>query len=141
MVMLFVNKKICMNQEITNYLWHHAVNTTMTKGRKGKRTKGMINIAEERIRILFSLAEEEAKAHNLNRADRYVDLARRIGMRYNVRVPLDYKRRYCRFCHSLLVPSLNSRVRIQGKKIVVFCTKCGGYMRMPLSRENRKKTD
>jgi ribonuclease P protein subunit RPR2 len=60
-------------------------------------------------------------------------------MRYNVRVPSQYKRRYCKFCHSYLVPSVNSRVRVRSKRIVVFCKRCGGTMRMPLVRKNKKK--
>jgi ribonuclease P protein subunit RPR2 len=111
----------------------------MQKGRRGRRTKAMINIAGERIDILFNVAEEEAKAHKFHRADRYVVLARKIGMRYNVRVPSQYKRRYCKFCHSYLVPSVNSRVRVRSKRIVVFCKRCGGTMRMPLVRKNKKK--
>ena len=72
---------------------HYAISLVMQKGRRGRRTKAMVNIAGERIDILFNLAEEEAKAHKFQRANRYVDLARKIGMRYNVRVPSQYKRR------------------------------------------------
>jgi ribonuclease P protein subunit RPR2 len=107
----------------------------MPRGRKGRRTKSMINIASERIDILFNQAEEEALADNLQRSDRYVELARKIGMRYNVRVPGRYKRRYCKFCHSYLIPSKNSRVRVRGKRIVLSCESCGGVMRMPIIRE------
>ncbi|UCE39203.1 MAG: ribonuclease P [Thermoplasmata archaeon] len=109
----------------------------MSQGRRGRRTKGMLNIAKERIDILFDLAEKEARAYNLQRANRYVELARKIGMRYNVRVPSHFKRRYCKFCHSYLVPSVNSRVRIKYKKIVIFCENCGSYMRMPQFREKK----
>ena len=109
----------------------------MTRGRKGKRTKSMINIAGRRIDILFDLAEEEALAHNLQRATRYVDLARKIGMRYNVRVPKQYRRKYCKHCHSFLLPSVNARVRIQGNKLIVFCENCGGFMRMPLVKKKK----
>ena len=99
----------------------------------------MINIAGERIDILFDLAEEEALAHNLHRANRYVELARKIGMRYNVRIPRRYRRSYCKHCHSYLVPSINSRVRLRGKRTVIFCENCGDYMRMPFIRERKGK--
>ena len=84
----------------------------MARGRRGKRTKEMINIAGERIDILFDLAEEEARAHNLPRANRYVELARKIGMRYNVRISRRYRRRYCKHCHAYLLPSVSCRVRV-----------------------------
>ncbi len=95
----------------------------------------MINIAGERIDILFDLAEREASAHNLHRADRYVGLARKIGMRYNVRIPGRYKRRYCKHCHSYLLPSVNCRVRVRGRKVIIFCENCGDHMRVPFYRE------
>ena len=104
----------------------------MSPGRRGRRTKQMVNIAGERIEILFDLAHKEARAKNLNRANRYVDLARRIGMRYNVRIPGNYKRRLCRHCHSYLVPGDNCRVRIRGKRIIIFCETCNEYTRMPI---------
>jgi ribonuclease P protein subunit RPR2 len=122
-----------------NYLLYYAVSLIMQKGRRGRRTKAMIDMAGERIDILFDLAEEEAKVHKFHRANRYVDLARKIGMRYNVRVPSQYKRRYCKFCHSYLVPSVNSRVRVRNNKIVVSCDNCGGIMRMPFVREDKEK--
>ncbi len=111
----------------------------MVRGRRGRRTKSMVNIASKRIDILFDLAEVEAKAHNQHRANRYVELARKIGMRYNVRVPTRYRRRYCKHCHSYLLPSVTSRVRVRRKKIVIFCETCGGYIRVPFGRENKQK--
>lgn len=111
----------------------------MPRGRKGRRTKAMINIAGERIDILFALAEEEALAHKLQRANRYVDLARKIGMRYNVRIPRRHRRRYCKHCHSYLLPSMNCRTRIRGNRIVTFCENCESYMRIPLIREKKRR--
>ncbi len=107
----------------------------MPRGRKGRKTKAMINIAGERIDILFDLAEEEALARNLHRADRYVELARKIGMRYNVRIPRRYRRRFCKHCHCYLMPSINCRVRIRGNRTVIFCENCGGYTRIPIMEE------
>lgn len=99
----------------------------------------MINIASERIDILFDLAEEEAASYNFQRANRYVVLARKIGMRYNVRIPRRYHGRYCKNCHSYLVPSYNLRVRIKNKKIVRFCENCGFFIRMPIAKERKMK--
>jgi len=103
----------------------------MSRGRKGRRTKEMVKIAGERIDILFNAAEEEALADRLDRSDRYVELARKIGMRYNVRVPRHYKRRFCRHCHAYLQPSKTSRVRLRGKRVIVHCDNCGRFTRLP----------
>ncbi len=124
----------------TKYLTNNSIIMVMSRGRRGRRTKSMVNIAGERIDILFRLAEEEALNHNLDRANGYVDLARKIGMRYNVRVPGQFKRRYCRFCHSYLIPSQNARFRVRGKRIIVSCNNCGGVMRMPYFKDAKGKS-
>jgi ribonuclease P protein subunit RPR2 len=94
----------------------------------------MTNIAEERIDILFDLAESEALAHNHDRARRYVGLARKIGMRYNVCIPSSLNFRYCRRCHAYLLPGSTSRTRIRRGRIVRYCRNCGRYRRTPLIR-------
>jgi len=46
--------------------------------RRGRRPKWMLEIARERIDILFKLADQEFNQHP-ERANRYVKLARNIG--------------------------------------------------------------
>jgi len=92
-------------------------------------------IALERIEILFRLAEKEALRGNGSRANRYASLAAKIGMRYNVRVPREFKRRYCRKCHAFLVPSVNCRVRVSRGKITSTCALCGDIRRFAYVRE------
>lgn len=109
------------------------------RGRKGRRTKEMIELAKERINRLFELAEREALDDNFERANRYVRLARKIGMRYNVRFPQKYKRRYCKHCLSYILPGVNSRVRLRSTKIVIFCEVCNKYTRIPFSDQIRAR--
>lgn len=99
-------------------------------------------IALERIGILFGLAEREALGKRPGRARRYVELARRIGTRYNVRVPAEFKRRFCKGCGVYLLPSSNARVRVGRGRLVVTCTACGAIQRMPFLRERtaRRRT-
>ncbi len=92
-------------------------------------------IALERMEILFGLAEKEALQGHAVRARRYVDLARRLGMRYNVRVPPEFKRRFCKDCRAYLVPSVNARVRLGRGRVVVTCLACGGIQRLPFRAE------
>ena len=92
-------------------------------------------IALERMVVLFRLAEKEALARHDARARRYVELARRIGMRYNVRVPPEFRRRFCKKCLHYLVPGLNARVRIGGGRLSVTCLGCGAIQRMPYRAE------
>ncbi len=88
------------------------------------------DMAYERILRLFELAESEFKKHP-ERSNRYVGLARRIGMRYRVRMPPDLKRRICRHCHSYLVQGATARTRLRGSHIATTCLACGKQMRRP----------
>ena len=112
-----------------------------------RRHRGMERrIALERMGILFRLAEKEALARHEARARRYVELARRIGMRYNVHVPPEFRRRFCKKCLAYLVPSINARVRVGRGQVVVTCLPCGSIQRLPyraeqaLARASRKAT-
>jgi len=88
---------------------------------------------------LFTLAEKEALKHNIDRADRYVELARKIGMRYNVPIPAKYKRRFCKHCYAYLLPGMNARVRTGKAKIIIFCENCKKYIRIPFIREVKER--
>jgi ribonuclease P protein subunit RPR2 len=89
-------------------------------------------IAKERIQILFDLAEKEFKKHP-ERSKRYVELARKIGLRYNIRFPKELKRKFCKNCNSLLIPGYSSQVRIKSEKKVleVKCLNCKKIYRYP----------
>lgn len=87
-------------------------------------------IAEERIRRLFELADlrvSEDRQDGKELADRYVELAREIGMKYNVSIPGELRKRYCHECLSFLKPGYNSRVRVNSKNSTVNyqCGECG----------------
>lgn len=103
--------------------------------RRNKRQER--EIAEERIGRLFLLAEKEALGGNATRANRYVDLARRIGMRYNVRLASEFRRRVCKACHAYLLPPKTARVRTGKSRITTTCLACGQVMRFPYRREQR----
>ncbi len=92
----------------------------------------MKRIARERISILLKLAEKEVSSHP-ERSRRYVELARRIGMRYKVRLPKKYKRKVCKTCNSYLKPGVTCTVRLIPKeKVVVWrCLNCGRERRYP----------
>jgi ribonuclease P protein subunit RPR2 len=93
-------------------------------------------IGMERIQRLFSLADKEF-SKNPSRSHRYVSLARKIAMRYNIRLPPELKRRYCKKCYKYLKPSINCRVRTSAKQraVTVACLECGHVMRHPYRKE------
>ncbi|MGA2789257.1 MAG: ribonuclease P protein component 4 [Candidatus Bathyarchaeia archaeon] len=108
--------------------------------RKGGNIK---EIALERIRILLGLAKNTfPKDRDL--AKRYVELARRIGMKAGVRLPKEEKLFICKGCGSLLVPGVNSRVRTRsdlGTTVLITCLDCGTKKRYPTVRERLSKKD
>lgn len=105
-----------------------------------RRHRGMERrIAAERMVALFQLAESEALHRHPGRARRYVELARRIGMRYNVRVPQRFKRSFCKKCLAFLLPSVSARIRVGRGRVVVTCTACGAVQRHPYRREQRAR--
>lgn len=103
------------------------------RGRTGRRTKEMVAIAKERINILMVNAEDEA-IHNKNpaRANRYVKLSRKIGMRYNVRIDKKYSNKICRGCDTYLGTSATARMRCQSGRMIITCKHCGRVKRFPL---------
>jgi len=92
-------------------------------------------IGRERIEILFSLAETEARKGNVERSRRYILLARRIGMRVNVSV--GHRTEYCRNCNSYIIPAVSGRVRISRGRIIVTCNECGSVYRHPNAQRRR----
>ena len=102
-------------------------------GRTGRRTKEMIAIAKQRIHILLTRAEHESiSKHNPDRATRYVELARKIAMRYNIRINKYFRNKLCRSCNSFLGGTDFCRVRCRGKRIIIQCSNCGRITRIPI---------
>lgn len=92
-------------------------------------------VARERIAGLFGRASRAAGEGRPDLAQRYVGLARRIGMRYLVRLPREFRIRHCRRCSAYWVPGVNCRLRLRGGKVVATCRDCGAVRRWPYRRE------
>ncbi|MCL7416122.1 MAG: ribonuclease P [ANME-2 cluster archaeon] len=88
------------------------------------------DMAAQRMVRLFDLAEESFEK-NPDLSERYVLLARRIGMRHRVRMPSHMNRRICKGCGAYLVPGASCRVRVRSGRVVTTCIKCGHHKRIP----------
>lgn len=93
-------------------------------------------LAKKRIENLFAMAEKEFKKFP-KRSNRYVEIARNIGMRFNARIPPGLKRKFCKHCYSYLQPGVNCRVRTKNRKVVIFCANCKGITRIPFVKEKK----
>ena len=80
-------------------------------------------------------------ASDLELARAQGDLARRVMLKFNVRLDYSMKRFLCHGCKKLLVPGANARVRLGrvGKTMVlrVTCLECGHVNRKLLGSSRR----
>lgn len=88
-------------------------------------------IARERIDRLFHQAEKQALTGNMELAHRYIALARKLSMRYLVRLTSKQRRRICSHCYRYLMPGTNCRVRAGDQRLTITCQECGGVTRFP----------
>lgn len=88
-------------------------------------------IARERIDVLFKEADK-IFSENPKLSNRYVNIARKIAMKFNLKIPKELKRKFCKHCYFYLKPGINCRVRTKDKKVVYYCFNCKNYMRFPL---------
>jgi ribonuclease P protein subunit RPR2 len=95
----------------------------MKRQKKGKPS-WQIGIAKERIEKLLNISKETAETKP-EKSRRYVNLARKIGMRYNVRLSKYQKKQFCKTCDTILVPGKTMSVRVVGGKTVKKCSFCG----------------
>lgn len=92
----------------------------------------MVRLARERVDDLFALAQEEASDARSKLPDRYTRLARKIGMRYNARLPPEYRELYCRGCSAFWVEGRTVRTRFRAGRRVRTCLVCGRAHRVLL---------
>jgi ribonuclease P protein subunit RPR2 len=97
-------------------------------------------IAYERIIYLFEVAGREY-AESPARSNRYVCLAKRIGMRYRISLPSELKRKMCKGCGSFLSPGGNCRIRLRCGSLIITCMNCGRVQRYPLAGNRTQRTE
>ena len=86
-------------------------------------------IAQQRIKELFAEAQ---LTKSQKYANRYVELARKIAGKARIRMPREYKRRYCKHCYTYLKSGQNARIRTRQGKLIIYCLECKKYTRIPL---------
>ncbi len=96
-------------------------------------------IAERRIEKLFDEAKKASLNDDIHRANRYVELARKIGMKYNLSLPSSFRRRVCKNCYSYLFPGKTCSTRINKGKIITKCLKCKTINRYVISKKEVDK--
>ena len=90
----------------------------------------MISVARERMAILMGRAEEASRREDPDLARRYVGLARRIGTRYNIRIPPVLKDQFCQGCSGFFREGVTVRTRLNAGKRTRTCLACGRIRRV-----------
>ena|SRR3989344_1306878 len=90
-------------------------------------------IAKERILELFNQAQ---KTESQKLADRYIFLVRKIAMKYNIRIPRELKRKFCKHCYTYFKPK-NLRTRLRDKKVIYHCLNCKKSTYYPYVKEKK----
>ena len=108
--------------------------------KRGQKPEWQQQIARERITILFKEASKAARRYELNLANRYIFLARKMAMAYNVRLTKEQKRKFCHHCYHYFKPGKNVEVRTNPKtKAVEYkCLDCKKITRYPYIKEKSK---
>jgi len=99
--------------------------------------KALNTIAKRRIIQLFIMAEKMALLGDINIANRYVEIARKISMRFKITIPKEFKRRICKNCYKYLLPGFNCRIRIYRSKLIIYCDNCKKYTRIPIKNDRQ----
>ena len=94
---------------------------------------------EEATAVVRQLTESSVNlaSKDLAMAKEQAALARRVRLRFNIRLDASLKRYTCSGCKTLIVPGVNARVRLgHGKPpaIRITCAECGRVNRKILRR-------
>lgn len=112
----------------------------MNKRKVKPKPEWQNKIARERIKKLFDEAKEAFEKHP-DRSHRYVEMARKLSMRYNITIPRELKRKFCKHCYKFLVSGKNAQTRTRSAQqaVIVKCLECGKIMRFPYRKEKKMR--
>ncbi len=89
------------------------------------------NIARELLQTAIDTAKTDLRI-----AKKQASLARKILMRFNIRLGYQWSRFICHGCKELIVPGVNARVRLnrEKKSVIITCLSCGHVNRKILGQ-------
>jgi ribonuclease P protein subunit RPR2 len=100
----------------------------MRKKFKGTK-KAQKELALKEVNEILSKAKEVFDTKP-GLAHKYAKKARRIALKYKIRLPANLKRKICKNCYSYLVPGKNLRVRTRKGHVVLYCLECKNFIRV-----------
>ena len=88
--------------------------------------KRIKDLAIQRIYRIINIALLTAN-YDLELAEKQAMIAKRISMKYRVRLPYEIRQLFCKRCKRFIVPSINAKIRIGRsdlKAIRIICLEC-----------------
>jgi len=83
-------------------------------------------VATKRMHILFKNAVSNARV-DVDLAEKQAMIAKKISMKYKIRMPYEIRSCFCKKCKKFIVPGINSRVRVgrsNVKSVRITCNFC-----------------
>jgi len=92
-------------------------------------------IASRRIEILFNNAILNAKI-NPELAERQAQIAKKISMKFKIKMPFEINSNFCKNCKKFIVPGIASKIRLgtKPKSIRITCSYCNHTYRKIISQ-------
>ena len=110
----------------------------MAKRKHKKKPLAERRIASERIQDLFRQADRVFN-ESPELSNRYVKLARKIAMKFKLKLKPEFKRKFCKHCYAYPRPGVNCRVRTGKKQVTYSCFNCKRFMRFPIRKKQKQK--
>ena len=104
-----------------------------------KKPSDNIRIAKEHIAKLLDQAKLAAKDKPAL-ANRYVTMARKIAMKFKIRMTSEQKRLFCPHCYKFLLPGKTLRVRVHEQRVIYYCLHCKKFWRKPIRSSAKSGT-
>ena len=92
-------------------------------------------IATQRMQILFHNALSNAK-NNPRLAERQAEIARKISMKFKIKMPFEISSSFCKKCKKFIPPGIASKIRLgsKPKSIRITCSYCNHTYRKIISQ-------
>jgi RNase P subunit RPR2 len=90
------------------------------------------SLALKQVKEFIALAKKDKV-----RCTRYTDIAHRIALKNQLKIPSEIKRQLCKHCDCLLMPGVNCRVRLANGLLIYYCSSCRRYTKFNIRRKVR----
>tara|TARA_B100001750_G_C15291832_1_gene487726 strand:- start:431 stop:742 length:312 start_codon:yes stop_codon:yes gene_type:complete len=80
-------------------------------------------IATKRMKILYNNAVLSAR-NNPELAQRQALIAKKISMKFKIKMPFELHSSFCKKCKKFIVPNISSRVRVGQNNVKSICITC-----------------